>query len=395
MLVNGEPVLSCGYTVNDDITVVFTGSDQLMATGNNVPQRNENSAGSLPAEPAPTCRSGNTGVKTKVDSEKGTPVLGIAFDLGTTGLSACLLDITIGDNLGTASRLNPQCRFGGDVLTRIAYCRDNEGGLEALRNLVYGELSSIADELLQAGGYETDCVYKVAVAGNTTMLHIFAGVSPETISYYPYEPVFTDPVKLSDLPIPINPAGVVTLLPSVSGYIGGDITAGLAAVDFLNTETTALFIDIGTNGEMVLARNNSFYAASTAAGPALEGMSITCGTRAVPGAIEHVSVTNGELRFDVIGEGTPVGICGSGLIDLTACLLEIGIIDSSGKLDTSGHGVHDKKYYLTETIYISQKDIRQIQLAKSAIASGIQLLLKASGAECGELEQIYIAGSFG
>ena len=401
VIVNGEPEYSCEYIVTDDIEIALTSSDRLQTAGdpprNPAPPRGQEDrfldqspqtapvdcAASVPAPPpAPGARE-----------------LGIALDVGTTGLSLCIIDMLTGENLGATSRLNPQCRFGGDVLTRICYCRDTKGGLATLRDLVHNEAASMAHELLEAGGLSPDDVRRTTVAGNTVMLHIFAGVSPESISYYPYAPVFTDPIEIKDSPLAMNEKGTVTLLPSVSGYIGGDITAGMAAIDFQSSEVTALFIDIGTNGEMVLVRDRQLYAASTAAGPALEGMNIDCGMRAVPGAVERVYDNDGDtdsgLAFDVIGGVTPIGICGSGLIDLTARLLEMEVIDAAGKMDSWRPDVKDKKYHLTENVYLSQKDVRQVQLAKGAIAAGIQLLLQTSGADYTDIERVYIAGSFG
>jgi len=393
VIVDGNPVLSCDYIVEEDVEVVLVSGGKLESDGT-PGQHHGLEHGALSFDFMKSESHYNDGfIDTLTDKPRS--VLGVGVDAGTTVLSVCLYDLLNDEFLGISSRFNPQTRFGADVLSRICYSRDNEGGLEMLRDLVYSEISSMIEELLETHGAVKDDIYCVAVAGNTIMLHFFAGISAETISLYPYDPVFTDSMDLFALPLPMNPKGVVTLLPSISGYIGGDITAGLMAIGFLESAATALFIDVGTNGEMVLASKGRFFATSTAAGPALEGMNIDCGSRAVPGAIGRAYIKDGEIGFDVIGGGSPNGICGSGLIDLTACLLELGYIGNNGKLDASRHDVKDNKVFFTEKVFISQKDIRQIQLAKGAIAAGIELLLKCSETEYAELERIYIAGSFG
>ena len=323
------------------------------------------------------------------------PPLGVAIDLGTTGLSACLLRLDTGEVLRAVSRLNPQCHSGGDVITRISYCMNEADGLLALQRAVLAELGDMVEELLRAAGFEFQNVFRIVVAGNNVMLHLFAGVSPQSIAHFPYRPVFCADLDITEPLLPMNPNGVITLLPSISGYVGADITAGLAAIGFCEKKGCSLFIDIGTNGEMVLNKRGKLYATSTAAGPALEGMNIDCGMRAVKGAIERVSAVEGELRFGTVLGGEACGLCGSGLIDLTAALLELGVVNAKGQLSRDDAHVRDHRYFLTQDIYLSQKDIRQLQLAKAAVAAGVELLLRAAELTYDELDEILIAGSFG
>lgn len=329
-------------------------------------------------------------------------LLGAAIDIGTTGISAYLVDMESGEILNRVSALNPQTEYGGDVLTRISFCMNNSQGSSILKNSIIAKVNEVVRELLDLN-YKASNVYRIAIAGNTTMLHLFLGISPVSIARSPYRPVFLDSMDIAarELNININSNGVITLLPSASGYVGADIIAGVAATAFNEKKHSSIFIDIGTNGEIVGISGGKMAATSTAAGPALEGMNISCGCRAERGAIDTFSIDDGyNIDFTTIGKASPRGICGSGLIDIAAAFAQKKVVLSSGKFNTNmdcriRDRLRDKKFYITESIYISQRDIRQIQLAKGAIAAGVNMLLKEIGIRIDEVEEAVIAGAFG
>lgn len=343
---------------------------------------------------------GNEAVDIRFD---GARILGAAVDVGTTSLSLCLFDLDSGESLGCSSALNPQTAYGGDVITRIDYCRKEQDGLSVLRSALIEQLGAMLDEAL-GRSLRRDQVYLMTVAGNTTMLHILAGVNPLSLALAPFRPVFLKPLFLEAerCGLPIAPQGRLVLLPGASAYIGADIIGGLAAIDYRSQPPCTLFIDIGTNGEIALIESpDRLLATSCAMGPALEGMNISCGCRAVPGAIDTVSAGDDmEPRFTTIGDLAPIGICGSGLVDLVAALLSSGEIAPGGAFKPDAAGkftdrLRGDRYYLTEKVFLSQKDIRQVQLAKGAAITGILTLLGEAGRSVSDLEQIIVAGSFG
>ncbi len=317
---------------------------------------------------------------------------GVILDVGTTTLAACLVDLGTGEVVRKASSLNPQGVYGADVLSRINACR--EGKLELLQKVVI-EKSNELIELIA----KDNSIDELIVSANTTMLHVFLGVNPETIGVYPFTPVFTKTQNVDGAAIGLK-ANKVRLLPSVSGYIGGDITAGTLACSMQDSNKTELLVDIGTNGEVVLSHEGRLYATSTAAGPALEGACIECGVGGVSGAIDKVYLQNGKLEFSTIGNEKARGICGSGLIDLIAVLLEESLIDESGGWNEEScspliKNLIEDKFYLTGDVYLSQRDIRQFQLAKSAIVAGIEALLSTCGVAIEDVANLYVAGGLG
>lgn len=329
-------------------------------------------------------------------------ILGVAIDIGTTGISAYLLDLASGKILKKESCLNPQTEFGGDVLSRISYCLENPQGPVQLWETIIGKLNELVIDLT-GNASRAERVYQVVIAGNTTMLHFVLGIYPGSIARAPYRPVFLEQVDLKarEAGILICPEGRVTLLPSASGYVGADILAGVVATAFDKKNYPAVFLDIGTNGEIVANLGGRLIATSTAAGPALEGMNISCGCRAEEGAIDSFLIDDTfDLHFTTIGATQPKGICGSGLIDITAAMVKRKLVLASGRFDPNldpriKARVRDKKFYMTEEIYISQTDIRQIQLAKGAIAAGVTLLLEEAGISIEAIEEAVIAGAFG
>lgn len=328
--------------------------------------------------------------------------LGISVDIGTTGLSAYLLDLENGQVLNKVSALNPQTEFGGDVISRITYCIEEENGVDILSKCIREKVNSMIKELT-GDKYNIENIYNVIIAANTTMLHLFLGVIPDAIAKAPYRSVFLDKLdfKAIELDIEINKSGILTLLPSASSYVGADILSGIVAVDFQNRKQSSIFIDIGTNGEIVAISEGRMAASSTAAGPALEGMNISCGSRAEEGAIDSFSIDkNYNITYTTIGEQEAKGICGSGLLDIVSSLIKFDIIHSTGRFnkelpESLKDRLRDKKFYITEEIYISQKDIRQVQLAKGAIASGIAMLLNEINIGIENIEEAVIAGAFG
>ncbi len=318
-------------------------------------------------------------------------LLGISIDLGTTGISMYLLDLENGDILGETSFLNPQFKYGNDVLTRVSFCMENRDNIYILQKAVIDKINEKIEELTK-GKFSNLNIYRIFVAGNTIMQHIFAGVNPECLSKNPYRPIFDDSIDFSIKDLKINENAIITLMPSISSYVGGDIVAGIFSTNFYKKDKNILYIDIGTNGEIILKIKGQYYGTSTAAGPALEGMNISCGQRATLGAIEKAYFDDeGSIQIKTIGDKPPTGICGSGLIDLTSALLKKKIINKTGKL----MDVKEKKYFINENIYLSQSDIRQVQLAKGAISTGIKMLLTEAMASYNDLDEIYIAGSFG
>lgn len=327
---------------------------------------------------------------------------GIAVDIGTTGISAYLVNIETGETLNKVSSLNPQTEFGGDVLSRITYSISTPDGSRNLRTAIIGAINRLIEHLAEGHCLPRN-IYHTVIAGNTTMLHFILGVDARSLAKAPYRPVFLKEINLKagDIELNTNSNGVVTLLPSASGYVGADILAGIVATGFHLKKKAAIFVDIGTNGEIVVIGGGRITATSTAAGPALEGMNISCGCRAEDGAIDSFSIDEEfSFSFTTIGNQPPTGICGSGLMDVIANLVKRGIVLPDGRFNNSilsrlKDRFADNKLYLSEKVFVTQKDIRQIQLAKGAIATGILMLLEQVGIPVEEVEEAVIAGAFG
>lgn len=332
------------------------------------------------------------------------PLLGIAMDIGTTTVAAELLDLTDGRSLGAAAAGNPQGVAGADVISRIEYAAAHRDGPARLKQAVAGVLSQLADALLERAGHTRQDVYETVVVGNTTMLHLLLAVDASAIAVVPFAPAFQGPVELpaAEIGLHLAPGAVAYCAPVVSGYVGADIVAGLAALEAMpDTEKPALFIDIGTNGEIALVTDAGILACSTAAGPAFEGARISCGMRAMPGAIDRVWLEDGALQVSTIDAAPASGVCGSGLLEAAAALLEAGALDATGRLleacavvARSGSG-RELAVELAAGVRLSQRDFRELQLAKGAIQAGAGILLKEAGLTVGELARVYLAGAFG
>ncbi|WP_371379520.1 ASKHA domain-containing protein [Sporomusa aerivorans] len=343
--------------------------------------------------------------------QPGRTCYGVALDIGTTSVVAELFNLASGCSLGVRSCLNPQTEFGGDVLTRIAFAGKLAEGTLLLQEKIIAGINRLLEQLIAARQLDSRDIYHMVVAGNTTMQHLLLGIAPHSLACAPYRPVFLQQVEVSaaKLGLAMSPRGVVTVLPSAAAFVGADIVAGLLAAGLSHCPDTALFIDIGTNGEIVVCKDGELVGTSSAAGPALEGMNITCGCRAEPGAIEGAAISgDGTVKLKVIGGGQPTGICGSGLIDLIVELVRHGVITASGRFANpekltpqlaSRLVTMDGKpcFSLSEDgrVFLTQKDVRQVQLAKGAIRAAIDLLLKEIHVEFSEIHEILVAGAFG
>jgi len=316
---------------------------------------------------------------------------GLAIDIGTTTLVVELIDLNTGETRDTATAMNSQVKFGADVVSRISYAFHNQKNLEELRNSIIKTLNKMITQLLKRNRIDPDFVYEIAAAGNTSMNHLLLGMPVETLAMAPYNSVFTFLPELSsqDLGFKINKYGKVYIAPNIQSFVGGDVSSGLTAINLENKKGNFLFIDLGTNGEIVLKKGNKFIATSTAAGPAFEGTNISCGMLALPGAI-YKAEQKDRLRLFTIKNKPSSGICGTGLIDLIAVFLDKGIISSKGKIQAK-----TKKIHITGNIYITQKDVREAQLAIAAVKTGIRMILEESNMTLEQLNGIFIAGAFG
>ena len=345
-------------------------------------------------------------------------ILGLAVDLGTTTVVAKLIDMRTGRSFATEAALNPQTRFGDDVVSRIAYAETNEKAAD-LHRAAIDCINDLAAKLCQTVAVSAEDIYEACIVGNTTMSHIFLGLPVTQLGRAPYEAFSLEAHDLAagDSALEINPAGNIHTVENIAGFVGSDTVAVALATDMDCAEETTLIVDIGTNGEIVLGTKDTLYAASCAAGPAFEGARITCGGRAADGAIEAVVAGDDDIDLDVIGDCPPRSICGSGLIDAIAVLLDFGIIDRTGRFTDrlelqqrlpSGifsriveyHGQPAFCLAAAENanerpVLLSQKDIRESQLAKAAIRAGIKLLQEKMGIGDRDIDRILLAGAFG
>ena len=339
-------------------------------------------------------------------------LFGIAFDLGTTTVVATLLDLSTGTPVAVDSMLNKQQPFGADVITRISATMMDPGALDKLRELAHDTLAELAAAVCKAGDVRADEVYEVAVAGNATMTHIALGIDPEPLGMAPFimSTRLYPEVLASDLGITAaHRRARAVVFPAFGAYVGGDITAGLMASGMDRDSRIRLFVDIGTNCEIVLGNRDWLLATAAPAGPAFEGAAIRCGMRAADGAIEVVTVTPSSLDFKVIGDCEPLGLCGSGLVDAVTGLVRVGLLDDSGRFVPTEVAVskapglagrltqigQERVFMLTGSIYLSQRDVRELQFAKAAIATGWRILLEEAGLTEADVKQVLLAGSFG
>ncbi|MCX8107912.1 MAG: ASKHA domain-containing protein [Verrucomicrobiae bacterium] len=325
--------------------------------------------------------------------------LGVAVDLGTTTIVGQLLDLRTGNVLAVRSALNQQARYGADIMSRIEHAK-TPAGLAALSTLIRKQIGQLVAELAvtallpdtgNASPGTCHLLRRVVIVGNTAMHHLFCHIDVDPLSHYPFEPAdaglkcFT--AQQLGWAVPGDPT--VMFMPCVAGFVGSDTLAGVMATGLHKSEQLAGLIDLGTNGEIVIGKKGRLLCTSTAAGPAFEGAKISMGMLAATGAIAAVSAVNNRFHCTVLGGVTPRGICGSGLVDAVAAALDLGLVDSSGRLRGSN------QLQLDGPVFLTQKDIREVQLAKAAIAAGFRLLLERWGVSGPELERVWLAGAFG
>jgi uncharacterized 2Fe-2S/4Fe-4S cluster protein (DUF4445 family) len=316
---------------------------------------------------------------------------GLAVDIGTTTLVVELVNLNTGESIDSLTANNTQMKYGADIVSRISFVYMDPKNLEKLQDAIVGDLSRMTRQLLSKNKVKPTHVYEIVFAGNAPMNHLLLGIPVNSLAMAPFNAVFS---SLPELPavlagFKINPNGKAYVVPNIKSFVGGDISAGLLAADIAGRQGNSLFIDLGTNGEIVLKKGKRLMATSTAAGPAFEGMNISSGMLAFPGAI-YKAEKKKRLSFHTIENMPPKGICGTGLIDLVAIFLDQGTISPKGAIIGK-----NKTIPITKKISLTQKDIREIQLAVAAIKSGTQMMLEVHALKKDELDRIFIAGAFG
>lgn len=340
---------------------------------------------------------------------------GMAVDIGTTTIAGFLYNLKTGERIASASCLNSQKKYGADVISRIDYVSKSQENADEMQRLLYNDILDIAFELSK----KVEDIKLISFSGNTTMMHLLCGINPEAIAKSPYIPVFISSkicyfdeiFEYIDKKLKFNP--VCIMLPSIAGYVGADITAGILSCEMDKNDSTKLLIDIGTNGEIALSRNGRITTCSVAAGPAFEGANIECGTGGVSGAIDKVVIKNGDIEYSTISDESANGICGSGIVSAIASLLKVNVIDETGRFVDEPDELSEKlqkSLFETEngscfvflfdkdnapSVYITQKDIREIQNAKAAIHAGIVYLIEKEGLTYNDIDEVCIAGGFG
>jgi uncharacterized 2Fe-2S/4Fe-4S cluster protein (DUF4445 family) len=342
----------------------------------------------------------------------------LALDIGTTTIVGYLLDLTSGNQVSLSALMNPQAKFGGDVVSRILHATATPDGLKRLQGVLIAALNEIIREVSKKAGVSTEQIYEICAVGNTTMHHLLLGLRPSSLTHFPYRPVireaFAFPAK--EIGIFIHPQGQFYLPPLIAGFMGSDTVGVVLSTGLHKSKIIKLAIDIGTNGEIVLGNRDRMVAASCAAGPAFEGGQIQYGMPGTNGAIDAVAIKNGgQVRIHAIDGLAPLGFCGSGLVDAISEIRRKGMISRQGQLLNNGGGGHPslarriirfggqtafllwqgKGHSNPKRILITQKDVRQLQLAKSAIWAGIQILTRTIGIQLEEIDEVFLAGAFG
>jgi uncharacterized 2Fe-2S/4Fe-4S cluster protein (DUF4445 family) len=343
---------------------------------------------------------------------------GLAIDIGTTSVVTTLMELESGEQLAAVSSLNPQAVFGGDLMSRIAFAQFDAGNLRKLQTRIIGLLNQHIEQITRESGVLAKWIYKVVVVGNTCMHHLLLGIDPSYVGLAPYAPVLRQPLVLParELFLKLPPEARVCLLPLVAGFVGADAVAVALATRLDESPALRIAVDIGTNGEVLLGSRERLWACSAPAGPALEGAQIRHGMRAAIGAIDRVEVAGGDLRLHTIGDAPAQGICGSGLVDAVAALLDLGVLDWTGLIDVDARdrlpapirsrvlmrgeerlvvlaraGEHGAEREIT----LTQDDVRQVQLCKGAIASGVAMLQHVAAVPTEHIDELMLAGGFG
>ena len=347
--VDGNEVLACQTVVDRDMVVFTTQAEKVKIL------------------------TGGLDIKIQPD---GADDYVLAFDIGTTTVVAYLLDGHTGALLAQESCMNPQSQFGADVISRIQIVLKDGG--DVMSDCIRTAMTQLTARAAAKVGIAPEQITAAAIVGNTAMHHLLLGIDPKPLVTPPYMPAVSEALE----------RGIARILPNIAGFVGGDTVGCMVSTRFDRMEELTLLVDIGTNGEMVLGDKKRRIACSTAAGPAFEGAKISCGMRGAEGAVDHVWLEEGTVKYHVIGETAPLGLCGSGLLDLVAVLLENGTIDESGRLE-------DKKFMLCDNVVLTQKDVREVQLAKAAIRAGIELLAQQLAVDVADIRQVLLAGAFG
>jgi uncharacterized 2Fe-2S/4Fe-4S cluster protein (DUF4445 family) len=399
ILPDRQEVLACQYHIQDDLKVTVPPSSRFF----------EHKI--LTEGVAPQTKIQPNIYKKYLKFAPAGSIFGVAVDIGTTTVVVKLVDMTDGRPLATQADLNPQSRFGDDVVSRINYAQ-TDAKLAELHKTIIDCINELTEKLCKQASIDTNQIYEMCVVGNTTMNHIFLKLPVVQLGQAPYKAFSLDAKDLSaeKLSLKINPAGNIHTVENIAGFVGSDTVAVALAVDINSAQDLTLVVDIGTNGEIVLGTADKLYAASCAAGPAFEGARISCGSRAMEGAIQAVVINEADLDLDVIGNCPPHSICGSGLIDAVAVLLNLGIIDSTGRfinpeklqgklppaiLSRIIQQGGQPAFRLSDEVILTQKDIREVQLAKAAIRAGVKLLQKKIGIVDNDIKQVLLAGAFG
>ena len=363
VLANGTEVLACRTAVTEDLCIALTYGQklQILQTGICADQT--------------------------VDPLQAGHLL--SFDIGTTSVVCFLSDGRTGAELAKSSMQNPQTTFGADVISRIQAAIGGE--MTGLTNCIREGMTALTKTVCAEAGISPDEIGVVSIVGNPAMQQLFLGILPKNLSEIPFAPVLKE-AKAADCRdiFPICPHAKLLIVPDISGYVGADTIGCILSTELYKKEALTLLLDIGTNGELVLGNKNRMIACATAAGPALEGANIQFGMRGTEGAIDHVWLEKGNIRYSVIGGGAAKGICGSGLIDAIAVGLDLGLINKRGRLQNGASILP-----LNKDIHLTQEDIRQVQLAKGAIYAGICLMVKQLDAKPGDIQQVLLAGAFG
>lgn len=335
---------------------------------------------------------------------------GIAIDLGTTTIALYLIDLNNGDIISVLSQVNNQRAYGSDVISRINYTIENKNGINELNKCIIDEINEMIDKICKANKIDKEEVYNLVVVGNTTMIHLVMKLNCKNIALAPFIPILTETYECLSSDLGININGIVSFPPSMSAYVGSDISAGILSSNICEKEKYSLLLDIGTNGEMALGNKDKVFTCSTAAGPAFEGANIKYGVGGIDGAISSIDLSKSTI-YKTINNKTPCGICGSGVLDISSQLLKYEIIDESGRMcdldEIKNENLRKrlkeennmKEFVIFEDedkkISFTQKDIREVQLAKAAINAGMKVLLKESNLTYDDIEHVYIGGGFG
>lgn len=365
VLVNANWEKACQYVMESDITVELPKAGQMESV-----------------------------LGAKVQDEV-TKNMALALDIGTTTLAMALISLDKGHIVAVSSRTNPQVMYGADVITRIEYC--TKYSVKDLQSCLIQAVNEMSGELLELLSEKDVDVCQMYVAGNATMLHIFLGVDPSSMGAAPYKPAFLEGQMVSGENLKLGYVKEVVALPSISAFVGADLVAGLHYVGMPSRGSYSLLVDLGTNAEIVLFSEEKVLCTSAAAGPCFEGANISCGMSATEGAVAEFAVEDGateerapsgrRYKFTTIGHGEPKGICGTGLIDIIAGLVRLGIVDRTGYMEC-------ERFHIADNVYVNQQDVRQFQLAKSAVYSAIVTLMRVQQVAFEQIERVYIAGGF-